>query len=152
MARTHPDPNRSGQAYLEEFEGDAGIPVSLREGGWGYGSKPQSAAGVDNVVGAQFDSADAVQLIWQNLIDDGSNTGRAVELRARDIDPLIQVAGSQDQIETVMYMTLHADTAGGIVQRNRSSRWSMPAHPNAPRWRSIVTPPRSNGPDLSRNE
>ncbi|MEP6573131.1 MAG: cell surface protein SprA [Gemmatimonadota bacterium] len=152
VALTHPDPNRSGQAYLEEFEGDAGIPVSLREGGWGYGSKPQSSAGVDNVVGAQFDSADAVQLIWQNLIDDGSNTGRAVELRARDIDPLIQVAGSQDQIETVMYMTLHADTAGGIVQRNRSSRWSMPAHPNAPRWRSIVTPLSSNGTDLSKNE
>ena len=25
-----------------------------------------------------------------------------------------------------MYMTLHADTAGGIVQRNNHSRWSQP--------------------------
>jgi hypothetical protein len=152
IALTHPDPNRSGQAYLEEFEGDGGIPVSLREGQWEYGSKPQTADGVTNVVGAQFDSADAVQLTWQNLIDDGSNSGRAVELRARDIDPLIQVAGSQDQIETVMYMTLHADSAGGMVQRNRHSRWSLPVRNSAPRWRTLVTPLSSNGTDLSKNE
>ena len=26
-----------------------------------------------------------------------------------------------------MYLTLHADTAGGIVQQNNASRWSQPA-------------------------
>ena len=30
FAVTRPDPNRSGQAYLEEFEGDNGVPVSLQ--------------------------------------------------------------------------------------------------------------------------
>ena len=31
FAFTKPDPNRSGQAYIEEFEAEAGIPLSLRE-------------------------------------------------------------------------------------------------------------------------
>ena len=128
FAVTRPDPNRSGQAYLEEFEGDNGVPVSLRENLWEFCSKPQFADGVTQVVGAAFDTADAVQMTWQNLIPDGH--GGVVELRAKDIDPSIQVAGSADQLETVLYITLHADTAGGIVEQNNHSRWSLPARPN----------------------
>jgi hypothetical protein len=75
-----------------------------------------------------------------------------VELRARDIDPSIQVAGSADQLETVLYTTLHADTAGGIVQQNNHSLWSLPARPNRPRWRSMVSSLSGTGVDLSKNE
>jgi len=150
FAVTRPDPNRSGQAYLEEFEGDNGVPVSLRENLWEFSSKPQFADGVTQVVGASFDSADAVQMTWQNLIPNG--TGGVVELRAKDIDPSIQVAGSADQLETVLYTTLHADTAGGIVQQNNHSLWSLPARPNRPRWRSMVSALSSTGVDLSKNE
>ncbi|HXI20996.1 MAG TPA: hypothetical protein VNH46_07930, partial [Gemmatimonadales bacterium] len=46
VALTRPDPSRSGQAYLEEFEGDPGIPLSLRETIWENGSRPQDARGI----------------------------------------------------------------------------------------------------------
>ena len=51
-----------------------------------------------------------------------------------------------------MFLTLHADTAGGVVQRNNSSRWSLPARDFAPRWRSMVTSLSPTGVDLTRDE
>ncbi|MGH7703935.1 MAG: hypothetical protein ACREMO_12640, partial [Gemmatimonadales bacterium] len=151
FALTKPDPNRSGQAFLEEFEGDAGIQVLLREGGWEVGSRPQRADSVEAVLGgSQFDPADAVALTWQNLVPKADGT--PLELRAPDIDPNIRLAGSANQLETVMYLALHADTAGGIVQRDNRSRWSLPRRDFAPRWRAMVTPLSSTGLDFSRNE
>lgn len=153
LAFTKPDPNRSGAAYLEEFEADAGVNVSLGEAAWEFGSRPSSSAGLVNDIpdfAAGFDSSWAVQLTWQNLVDNGR--GQAVELRAQDIDPNIQIVGTGSQRETVMFLTLHADTAGGIVQENNASRWSQPAKPFTPRWRSITTSLSSTGLDLSRNE
>jgi Motility related/secretion protein len=152
FAFTKPDPNRSGQAYLEEFEGESGLPVSLREAQWEYGSRPQQSTGLEDIgFAGGFDPADAVQLTWQNLIPSADGS-RPVELRPQDIDTLIRVAGQGAQAETVMYLTLHADTAGGIVQANNSSRWSLPARPNRPRWRSMVTSLSPTGLDLTRDE
>ena len=48
--------------------------------------------------------------------------------------------------------TLHADTAGGIVQQNNTSRWSLPRRDFAPRWRSMVTALSPTGLDLSHDE
>jgi hypothetical protein len=150
VALTRPDPNRSGQAYLEEFEGDPGVPVSLRESLWGAGSRPEFADGVESVVGV-FDTADAVQLTWQNLALDRA-TGQAYQIRARDIDDRIQVVGQQDQLETVLFMALHADTAGGQPDRNSFLHWKLPRRPGRPRWRSMVTSLSPTGVDLSKNE
>jgi Motility related/secretion protein len=150
FAFSKPDPNRSGQAYLEEFEGEAGVQVSLRETGWEFGSRPQSNLGLEDVVPGGFLDDDAVQLTWQNLATD--QNGQVRELRARDIDPLIRVAGQGDNPETVMYAALHADTAGGMVQRNRASRWTLPRRDFAPRWRSMVTALSPTGLDLSNDD
>jgi len=150
LAFTKPDPNRSGQAYLEEFEGDPGLPISLRESRWEFGSRPLFSDGAQAVVGAVFDSADAVQLTWQNLVPNA--LGRPVELRAQDIDDRIQLSGEGEQLETVLYMALHADTAGGHVRRDNSLRWVLPTRLNAPRWRSVVTALSQTGVDLSKNE
>ncbi len=151
FAFTKPDPNRSGQAYLEEFEGEAGINVSLQESSWEFGSRPQQATGLEDIgFGAGFDLADAVQLTWQNLIPRAD--GSPVELRPQDIDTLIRIAGRTEDRETVLYATLHADTAGGIVQQNNASRWSQPARPNLPRWRSMVTSLSPTGVDLTQDE
>jgi len=49
FAFTSPDPNRTGQAYLEEFEAEAGVQVSLGEQAWGFSSLPQSAQGVEDL-------------------------------------------------------------------------------------------------------
>ncbi len=151
IAFTKPDPNRSGQAYLEEFEGDPGVPLSLRETLWEFGSKPQFTDGVQNLFGGAFDTTEAVQLTWQNLIPDPA-TGSAAQLRARDIDNRIQVAGQQDQLETVLYMTLHPDTAGGQINTQSKIRWTLPTKLNRPRWRSMVTSLSPTGVDLSKNE
>ncbi|MDH4348363.1 MAG: hypothetical protein OEW17_06120, partial [Gemmatimonadota bacterium] len=151
LAFTRPDPNRSGAAYLEEFEGDPGVPLSLRESVWEFGSVPQSTDGVQNTFGAAFDPDDAVQLTWQNLVPE-PGTGQPVQVRAQDIDPRIQVAGQQDQLETVLYMTLHPDTAGGQVRSNSTMRWTLPTRLNQPRWRSMVSGLSASGVDLSKNE
>ena len=152
LAFSRPDPNRSGEAYLEEFENDESIPLALRENAWQFGSRPQSALGAEPFgFAAGFDSADAVQLIWQNLIPD--RRGGVRELRPTDIDTNIVIrGGSSIGSETVMYLTFHADTAGGIVAFNNHAAWSQPKREFAPRWRSMVTPISTTGRDLSRNE
>jgi hypothetical protein len=151
FAFTKPDPNRSGQAYLEEFEGEAGVAVSMRETQWEFGSLPQQSLGLEDILGAGgFDREDAVALTWQNLVP-GLN-GQAQELHPQDIDTLIRVAGRGDEPETIMYMTLHADTAGGIVQRDNSSRWTLPRRDFRPRWRSMVTSLSPTGLDLSNDD
>lgn len=152
LAFSRPDPNRSGEAYLEEFENDEAIPLALRENAWQYGSRPASSLGAEPFgFTAGFDSADAVQLIWQNLVPDGRGGFR--ELRPTDIDTNIVIrGGSSIGTETVMYLTFHADTAGGIVAFNNNSAWTQPRRDFAPRWRSMVTPISTTGRDLSRNE
>jgi hypothetical protein len=151
LAFTKPDPNRSGLAYLEEFEGEAGLLVSLRETQWEYGSRPQQAVGLEDIgFAGGFDKDDAVALTWQNLVP-GPN-GQALERRPQDIDTLIRLVGRGEDPETIMYLTLHADTAGGIVQRNNSSRWSLPRRDFKPRWRSIVTALSPTGVDLSNDD
>ncbi len=154
FAFTKPDPNRSGQAYLEEFEGDAGVPVSLRESSWEFGSRPQSGDGLADLgFGGGFDPEDAVAMTWQNLVPTADGTA-AFELRTEDIDTLIKVTGSSEQRETVLFMTLHADTAGGVVRNDGSSdsRWTLPRRDFRPRWRTMVIPLSSTGLDLTRNE
>ncbi len=149
---THPDPNVLGQAYLEDFEGESAIPVSMLTSRWKYGSVPQSAVGVEALGFASgFDSAWAVQVTWQNLIPACSGCP-PVELIPQDIDPTIITNGQGSLNETVLYLTFHADTAGGMVQQNSASLWSQPALPFTPRWRSIVTPLSQSGIDLSRAE
>jgi hypothetical protein len=151
VAFSKPDPNRSGQAYLEEFEGEAGLSVSLRETQWEFGSRPQAPNGVEDIgFAGGFDPADAVALTWQNLVP-GPN-GQAQELHPQDIDTLIRLAGRGEEPETIMYLTLHADTAGGIVQTNNAARWTLPRRDFRPRWRSMVTSLSPTGVDLTNDD
>jgi motility/secretion related protein SprA len=152
FAFTKPDANRSGQAYIEEFEADAGLPLSLRETAWEFGSRPESPNGLEALgFAAGLDTADAVALTWQNLVVDPA-TNQAVTVHPQDIDTLIRIVGQSEQQETVMYLTLHADTAGGVVQQNNASRWSLPRRDFRPRWRSMVTGLSSTGLDLTQDE
>jgi hypothetical protein len=152
FAFTKPDQNRSGQAYIEEFEAEAGVPLSLQETAWEFGSAPQQGDGVEDIgFAGGFLPDDAVALTWQNLIPI-PGTNQPLELRPEDIDTLIRLSGRGEQLETAMYLTLHADTAGGVVQRNNASRWSLPDRPARPRWRSMVTSLSATGIDLTRDE
>ncbi len=157
FAVTRPDPNRAGAAFLEEFESDAGIDISLRENLWGLASRPQSADGLVAEIpdfAAGFDSTWASQLTWQNLVPACRVVSECgpIQLRAEDIDPNVTIVGTGSQRETIMFMTLHADTAGGIVNNRNESAWTLPRTDFQPRWRSIVTSLSTTGTDLSRSE
>ena len=66
-------------------------------------------------------------MIWQNLIP--GPDGGVVQFFPKDIDPRFVTSGESRCPETVMYLTLHADTAGGVVQQNNSSHWTQPPRP-----------------------
>lgn len=151
FALTKPDPNRYGEAFLEEFEDDGGTTVPLGEQFWRPGSAPQRADGVDLPgFGAGFLLDDAVQLTWQNLVAYGSGF---YEVFTRDIDSTIRLTDTRDEApETVLWTTFHADTAGGMVDSMRRSHWTLPKRPGRPRWRSITTPLSTTGVDFTRNE
>jgi hypothetical protein len=156
VALSKPDPNRSGAAYLEEFERDVGSPLSLSEQVWDFGSPPQSSAGIDPLLGfgGGFSPDDAVQLSWQNLVV--NTAGRVSQWRPQDIDTTIVLAGRGDQYETLLWLGLQADTVGGFLREVSEGRglykWRFDARPFRPRWRSIVTSLSSTGVDLSRTE
>ena len=152
FAFTKPVKSRSGQAYIEEFETEAGTSIPLGETAWEFGSRPESPSGLEALgFTAGFDNADAVALTWQNLVR-VSGTNQPVEVFPQDIDSLIRLSGRSELRETVMYLTLHADTAGGQVRRDNSARWTLPSRPFFPRWRSIVTPLSATGLDITQAE
>ncbi|MGH7582266.1 MAG: hypothetical protein ACREL5_03460 [Gemmatimonadales bacterium] len=151
VAVSRPDPNRSGDAYLEQFENDASIPLPGAQTAWSYSSVPKSTAGLQDILGQAFDSADAVQLIWQNLVPNGRDS--VTQLSPTSIDPTVALTeSSTPTYAAVLWMTLHADTAGGIVDSLARSHWTQPRRDFHPRWRTIVTPLSPTGLDLSHND
>jgi hypothetical protein len=152
LAFSRPDPNRSGEAFLEEFENDGARQLSLAELAWIPGSRPKSTSGVESLgLGSSFDLADAVQVVWQNLIPNGK--GGVIEIGPQDIDTLIATTSSRVRaLETVLYMTFHADTAGGKVDFSNKAHWSQPRRDFRPRWRTLTTSLSPTGLDISRNE
>lgn len=156
LAFTKPNPNQAGAAYVEDFEGGGGLQVSLRENSWNFSSRPQQPYGLEGIgFAAGFDSADAVMLTWQNLYRDPA-TGTAVQVRTTDIDSLIRLT-SGSPLENVLYVAIHADTSGGFpiydsVLKQVRLRWTQPARPGRPRWRTMVTPLSQTGVDLSSSQ
>ncbi len=149
IATSRPSPNQLGVAYVETFEGEGGTFVSLAENAWEYGSKPASAESLAIAVTGGFVGADAVPLIWQNLI--GAADNRTLQLQARDIDTSIVVQGTGASAEQVLWLTLHPGSVGGAADSIGNPRWLLPAH-TGPRWRSISQPLSATGVDLSRIE
>ncbi len=152
IAMSRPDPNRAHAAFLEEFENDGAIQLLANENAWRPGSRPQDPRGLETLGFANgFDLADAVQLIWQNVIPDATN--HALKLSPRDIDTTIKLTASRTPVnEPVLYTTLHADTAGGIVDTISRSHWSLPQRDLRPRWRTETYALSPTGVDLSRND
>jgi hypothetical protein len=155
IATSRPSPNQLGVAYVETFEAEGGTFLPLSENAWEYGSQPSSArgllgTGIDPVGG--FDDADAVPLVWQNLIAAAENT--AVQFRARDIDPSIRLQGAGETAETVLWLSLHPHTLGGLPDPvSFKPRWVLPPPlVPRPRWRSITQSLSTTGVDLSRTE
>ncbi len=154
IALSRPNPNSDAQAYVEEFEGESALPVSMQELRFQLGSRPLSGQGVPAQylgLGGEFEADDAVPLVWQNAIE---VNGGPLELGAEQIDTAIVLTGAAQQVETLLWLTLKPDTVGGAPHPvTGAPRWVRPMTPS-PRWRSITQPldPSGLGVDLSRVE
>lgn len=151
VAVSHPDPNRSGDAYLENFENDFSVLVSALQNTWVPGSVPRAVNGLESILPAGFDSADAVQLTWQNLIPNAHDS--IAQLTPQQIDPTVALTQTTvTQIEPVLWMALQPDTAGGILRTLPIPFWNQPHRSGSPRWRTITTPLSNTGLDLTNND
>ncbi|MBI4503196.1 MAG: cell surface protein SprA [Gemmatimonadetes bacterium] len=151
---SRPNPNQRGQAYIDEFEGLAAVPLRLVQNTFQLGSRPSSGRGLSPLfLGADGNLSpfDAATMIWQNAIQAGSV---ALEFEPQQIDSSIVIAGASRQVETVLWLTMKHDTIGGAPDPvTGRARWIRP-HTPGPRWRSITQSlDRSGlGVDLSRTE
>ena len=157
VALSKPSPNSVGQAYLEEFEGQAARPISLQETAWHFGSLPTSTRGATafGVDPGGFDVLDAAALTWQSLPLDFQ--GRPVEFLPQQIDPEVVVSGQTQSAAPVLWLMLKPDTVMGLADsRTGIPNWRRPGSgPNArstTRWRSITQTLSTTGLDLSRVE
>ena len=147
-----PTANRSGDAYLEQFEDDHSVLLPAAQTRWRPGSVPRSANGLADILPQGFDTTNAVQLVLQNIVQNSGQSG-IVQYAAHDIDNTIAVTQSRvANYEPVLWATLHADTAGGIVDFDNRSHWSQPARPGRPRFASMTTAISPTGLDLTRND
>jgi len=155
VALSAPNSNRTGAAYIEDFEGEAAFPITLTERLFQVGSVPASGLGLPAThLGSTggFDADDAVPLVWQNLVQSGNT---ALQFRPQDIDSTIALVGQGITVETLLWLTLKPDTVGGLPDPVTGlPRWTLP-HTPGPRWRSITQALGGGsglGIDLSRAE
>ncbi len=153
FAFTKPDANRSGEAYLEEFESEAGLQVPMREAQWEFGSLPESAAGLEDIGFAAFDPADAVQLIWQNLVPISRVQSPAAGVAApghRHADPARRErrAGRAGDVSRLCTRIRRAGSSSATTIRAGRSRGGISLRAGAP-WSPGSVPPASISPGTS---
>ncbi len=155
IAVSRPNPNLTGQAYLEEFETQSATVIDLNEQKFQLGSRASSGRGVPathlSPLG-EFDTNDAVTFVWQNAIE--KLDGEPFEVSPQEIDSSIVLTGASQPKETLLWLTLKEDSIGGGPDpATGEPRWIRPSSPG-PRWRSVTQPlDRSGlGVDLSRIE
>ncbi|HYK09818.1 MAG TPA: cell surface protein SprA [Gemmatimonadales bacterium] len=168
MALSKPQPNSTGQAYLEEFEGQSGRFISMSDVNWQWGSIPTSTRGAEPFgftgtfdpvsFSGGFDPRFAAFMTWQSLPvtlnADGSTS--LVQFFPQQIDPEIVLTGATQTPEPVLWMMLKPDTVLGLAHTNNDSlngrpNWVRPPT-SAPRWRSITQTLSATGIDLTRVE
>jgi len=153
FAASRPQTNASQQAYLESFEGEGGIPVSLADPQWYFSSQPALGARIPQRFGAGvFDLPRAATLAWQSVGADVE--GNNVQYRIDEIDPLVSQAGTGvGGSETLLWLTLYPLSIGGQLNpATNSFRWTVQNQPAGRRWRSVRTVLSPSGADISRAE
>ncbi|MFN2602969.1 MAG: cell surface protein SprA, partial [Gemmatimonadaceae bacterium] len=151
FAASRPQPNVAGQAYLESFEGEGGIVVSLLGTDWYYSSQPALGRQFPLRFGPQsLDLARASTMAWQS--DGLDQSGRAVRYSIEDIDPKTTLVGTGISApEQLLWLTLYPLGVGGL-RGDGTFKWTVGNTPSGRRWRSIRTPLGPSGSDLSRVE
>ena len=150
FAVSRPRLNARGQAFVESFEGEGGVTVSLADNAWYYSSQPALGTRLPAVIGSQtLDLQRATTLAWQTS---GTNRfDQPVQFTIEDIDPQINIVGAGFATpETLLWLTLYPLGVGG--QRDPVTgdfRWRVASPPVGQRWRSIRTSLGPSGADLT---
>ena len=150
FAVSRPQPNSKGQAYIESFDGEGGLSVSLQDNAWYYSSEPTLGARLAARVGASsLALTRATTLAWQTNGTD--RNGNAVQFTIEQIDPRTTLVGTGlSAPETLLWLTLYPLSIGG--QRDPATgayRWKVANPLPGVRWRSIRTSLGTSGADLT---
>ena len=153
VAMSRPQFGASSQAYLEAFEGDAGVTsLTLLDPNWQYSSQPALGRKLAARVGGSFtlDLQRASTLAWQN--NGASGLGTPVTWTLSQIDPLVNVTNGVLQApENVLWLTLYPLSVGGAYRDVKNKyQWHISGVPSGRRWRSIRQSLGAAGADLSR--
>lgn len=162
LAASRPQTNASQQAYLESFEGEGGLQISLSDPQWYFSSQPALGTRIPARFGTGvFDLTNAATLAWQSNGLDAE--AHAVRYRIDEIDTAVAQSGTGiSGPEPLLWLTLYPLGIGGQLnpavlgsQVNSSSGtflWTVPNAPVGRRWRSIRTVLGPSGSDISRAE
>ena len=153
IATSRPRLNGDAEAYVESFEGEAGITVALSDQAWALSSEPADGHLLPRKLGANpFDLRRAATLAFQNNGTDVS--GKSVLVKSDSIDPNAALAGlNVVGTEQLLWLTLYPLSVGGRYDpASRSFAWTVPNAPSGRRYRSVRTVLSSSGVDLSRAE
>ncbi|MEO8337483.1 MAG: cell surface protein SprA, partial [bacterium] len=154
IATSRPQLNSSTQAYIESFEGDAGITVNLSDQAWALSSQPADGHLLPRRFGANpFDLRRASTLAFQN---NGTNptTGANILVQRDSIDANASFLGfGSTSYETLLWMTLYPLNIGGRYDpATHTAAWTIANTPSGRRYRSTRTVLSAAGIDLSRSE
>ena len=140
VALALPDPNRSGDAFLDDFDAGEERTVSLLSNAWLLGSATSFRDGVEDRLPPILDAISATSLVWQHTYIQrnfvGDSLGTFDGFVPQEIDRQINVAGTQTR-EAGLSVTFGAprgDTFGKS------------------RWRSLTTLLSPTGTDLTYTE
>lgn len=163
FAMSKPQPNSAGQAYVESFEGESGLGISMSEAAWYYSSLPAVGSALPGVIGAQTLSLNrASTLAYQSNGVDAA--GNYIQYNIEQIDPAVIIEGRGNKTpEQLLWMTLYPLRTGGIYDfvpgsADRRFAWTVGDNskvgttPTGRRWRSLRTVLNPSGADLSRIE
>ncbi|MBA3645071.1 MAG: cell surface protein SprA [Gemmatimonadaceae bacterium] len=153
FAASRPRTGAAQQAYIESFEGEAGLFIPLSDQQWYYSSQPALGRQLaSRFGGGVFDLSRAATLAWQSNGADAS--GKVVKYSIEQIDTLTSLTGTGiSGPEPLLWMTLYPASVGGLFDNATGTfRWRLGNATIGRRWRSIRTVLSSSGTDISRAE
>ncbi len=153
LAGSRPQISGSQQAYIESFEGEGGLTISLVDQAWYYSSQPALGTSLPARFGPNVVDLDrASTLAWQSN-GFAADTGSVI-YRITDIDSLAAFAGAGfSGPEQLLWLTLYPLSVGGLLDNSSNEfRWRTPTATTGRRWRSIRTTLGASGSDVSRAE
>ncbi len=136
-----PNPNVSGDAFLDDFDAGDERGISLLASAWHLGSAPETATGLGERAPPAFNVPSALRMVWQHSWVESGPGGDSIGVSEgffprSDIDRQITVVGTEVREPGLL---LSFGETPGVVHA-------------APRWRSITTLLSSTGADLSQTE